>query len=135
MGRHKSKVIPISRSSSSQPTLAESDPPSPSSSSVSGSRQSISFTYSSSSLSSLSRALVDSPRGKRSPELQISHCMIEASTAYSSSDDLLYSQVASDDLHSIFTAHDKKKPEKDEEKKVLLRVVRPSPKQFFSYMK
>ncbi len=75
---------------------------------------------SSSSLSSLSIAFPDHKGSKSSPHLQATRCLVVASTANWKVDFLLQPLLVSGNLYGLFVAEGKKKPDKDEEKKVSL---------------
>ncbi|KAI9818484.1 MAG: hypothetical protein M1827_000543 [Pycnora praestabilis] len=94
-----------------------------SSSSVSGAKTpSSSFRYNhpSSSLSSLCLAFPDPKIGKGSPYSQATEGLVHATTADWYDDFLLQPRLISGDLQGLFTLDEKKKPEKDEEKKIKL---------------
>ncbi|KAI9870309.1 MAG: hypothetical protein M1830_004388, partial [Pleopsidium flavum] len=73
---------------------------------------------SSSSFSSLSLAFPDLANGKRSPRQQATECLVHASTANSLDDYILQPKATSGHLDGLFTADERKRPEKDEEKKI-----------------
>ncbi|KAI9794708.1 MAG: hypothetical protein M1835_006444, partial [Candelina submexicana] len=79
---------------------------------------------SSSSLSSLSNAFSVHKRSKSSPHLHATHGLVVATTANWGVDFLLQPLLVSGDLYGLFVAEGKKKPDKDEEKKIKALIQR-----------
>ncbi|KAI9721510.1 MAG: hypothetical protein M1812_002272 [Candelaria pacifica] len=116
------------RSSASQYKKVMSPPSLPppsyegqSSASSSSGRSALFSSYnfsSSSSLSSLSVAFPAHKRNKSSPHLQATEGLVVATTANWDDDFLLQPLLVSGDLYGLFVIEGKKKPDKDEEKKI-----------------